>query len=146
MATHSSILAWRIPRTEETDRLQSTGSQRVGHDCATSLSLFPFILAITLYQLQCICSKLRSGSQSGPQAVCEFLKKSFKRGIFQKFYKVMQLSIFSFIFQFVNMIYLRKEHSRAIELIKMPGNITNRRGLNELELVHGQMKKLMVFS
>ena len=30
--THSSILAWRIPWTEESDRLQSTGSQRVGHD------------------------------------------------------------------------------------------------------------------
>ena len=28
MATHSSILAWRIPWTEEPDRLQSTGSQR----------------------------------------------------------------------------------------------------------------------
>ena len=32
MATHSSILAWRIPCTEEAGRLQSTGSQRVGHD------------------------------------------------------------------------------------------------------------------
>ena len=32
MATHSSILAWRIPRTEEPGGLQSTGSQRVGHD------------------------------------------------------------------------------------------------------------------
>ena len=32
MATHSSILAWRIPWTEERGRLQSTGSQRVGHD------------------------------------------------------------------------------------------------------------------
>ena len=32
MATHSSILAWKIPWTEETGRLQSTGSQRVGHD------------------------------------------------------------------------------------------------------------------
>ena len=32
MATHSSIPAWRIPRTEETGGLQSTGSQRVGHD------------------------------------------------------------------------------------------------------------------
>ena len=37
MATHSSILAWRIPWTEEPGRLQSTGSQRVGHDWATSL-------------------------------------------------------------------------------------------------------------
>ena len=32
MATHSSILAWKIPWTEETGGLQSTGSQRVGHD------------------------------------------------------------------------------------------------------------------
>ena len=32
MATHSSILAWRIPWTEEPGPLQSTGSQRVGHD------------------------------------------------------------------------------------------------------------------
>ena len=39
IATHSSILAWRIPWTEEPGRLQSTGSQRVGHDWATSLSL-----------------------------------------------------------------------------------------------------------
>ena len=32
MATHSSILAWRIPWTEEPGRLQSMGSHRVGHD------------------------------------------------------------------------------------------------------------------
>ena len=31
MATHSSILAWRIPWTEKPDRLQSMGSQRVGY-------------------------------------------------------------------------------------------------------------------
>ena len=32
MATHSSILAWRIPRTEEPGGLQSMQAQRVGHD------------------------------------------------------------------------------------------------------------------
>ena len=32
MATHSSILAWKIPWTEEPGRLESMGSQRVGHD------------------------------------------------------------------------------------------------------------------
>ena len=37
MATHSCILAWRIPWTEEPGRPQSIGSQRVGHDLATSL-------------------------------------------------------------------------------------------------------------
>ena len=36
MAIHSSILAWRIPWTEKPSRLQSTGSQRVRHDWATS--------------------------------------------------------------------------------------------------------------
>ena len=35
MATHSSILAWKIPWAEEPGGLQSTGSQRVGHDLAT---------------------------------------------------------------------------------------------------------------
>ena len=39
MAPHSSTLAWKIPWTEERGRLQSMGSQRVGHDWATSLSL-----------------------------------------------------------------------------------------------------------
>ena len=37
MATHSSILAWRIPQTEEPGRLQSTWSQRVGNDLATNI-------------------------------------------------------------------------------------------------------------
>ena len=36
MATHSSILAWRIPWMEEPGGLQSTGSQRVGHDWETN--------------------------------------------------------------------------------------------------------------
>ena len=43
MAPYSSTLAWKIPWTEEPGRLQSMGSQRVGHDWATSLSLFTFL-------------------------------------------------------------------------------------------------------
>ena len=39
MAPHSSILAWRIPWMEGPGGLQSTGSQRVGHNLVTSLSL-----------------------------------------------------------------------------------------------------------
>jgi len=35
MATHSSILAWEIPQTEEPERLQSTRVARVSHDIAT---------------------------------------------------------------------------------------------------------------
>ena len=38
--THSSTLAWKIPWMEEHSRLKSMGSQRVGHDSETSLSLF----------------------------------------------------------------------------------------------------------
>ena len=39
MPTHSSTLAWKIPWMEEPGGLQSMGSQRVGHDSMTSLSL-----------------------------------------------------------------------------------------------------------
>ena len=50
MATHSSILAWRIPWIEEPGQMQSTGSQRVGHDWVTSL-----IKDICIgYQYKCI--------------------------------------------------------------------------------------------
>ena len=54
MATHSSIPAWRIPWTEEPGGLQSTGSQRVGHDWATSLThslclFLPFLLVHNMF-------------------------------------------------------------------------------------------------
>ena len=39
MATHSSILAWEIPWTEEPGRLQSMGHQRVGHDLETKQTI-----------------------------------------------------------------------------------------------------------
>ena len=40
MATYSSILAWRIPETEEPGGLQSLGSQRIGHDSVTNTFTF----------------------------------------------------------------------------------------------------------
>ena len=43
MAPHSSTLAWKIPWMEEPGGLQSMGLLRVGHDLATSLSLFTFM-------------------------------------------------------------------------------------------------------
>ena len=43
MATHFSTLAWKIPWLEESGRLESMGSQRVGRNWATSLSLFHFL-------------------------------------------------------------------------------------------------------
>ena len=44
MAIHSSTLAWKMLWTEEPDRLQSMGSQRVRHDWVTSLSLYCILL------------------------------------------------------------------------------------------------------
>ena len=51
MATHSSILTWRIPWMEEPGGLQSTGSQRFGHDWATSLSLSLSLCWLSKYRL-----------------------------------------------------------------------------------------------
>ena len=42
MATHSSNLAWEIPRTEEPGGLQSSGSQRVGRDLVTEEQQFQY--------------------------------------------------------------------------------------------------------
>ena len=56
MAPHSSTLAWKIPWTQESGRLQSMGSLRVGHDWVTSLSLFTFMHWRRKWQpLQCSC-------------------------------------------------------------------------------------------
>ena len=52
MATHSSILAWRIPGMEETRGWQSTVSQRIRHDWPTSLSLSNYIyICVCVYIL-----------------------------------------------------------------------------------------------
>ena len=45
MATHSSILAWRIPRTEKPDGLQSVGSHRVMTECLGTLISWALTLA-----------------------------------------------------------------------------------------------------
>ena len=50
MATHSSVLAWEIPWTEETSGLQSMGSQRVRHNLATEqqqIKIIPRMIIIT---------------------------------------------------------------------------------------------------
>ena len=67
MAIHSSTLAWKIPWTEKPGRLQSMGSQRIGHDWATSLSL------VTL-------SPLESGGLSIVQTSKPRLQLSFPKG------------------------------------------------------------------
>ena len=52
-ATHSSILAWRTPWTEESGRLQSMGSQRVGHNWATFTCLLQHLCFISRLPLLC---------------------------------------------------------------------------------------------
>ena len=51
MATHSSTPAWKTPWMEEPGRLQSMESQRVGHDWATSLSLWDFYQILELWKI-----------------------------------------------------------------------------------------------
>ena len=74
MATHSSILAWRIPWTEEPAGLQSMRSQRAGHDLVTeqyrvlrltpkvSLSCFPIRVSISNWP-HCSCRGARTSYQ-----------------------------------------------------------------------------------
>ena len=71
MATHSSILAWEIPWMEEPGDLQPTGSQRVRHDWATSLSLSLTSLGnfISSKRLLCISNQL-------PRSLQKFAKAS----------------------------------------------------------------------
>ena len=61
MATHPSILAWKIPWTEVPGRLQSMGSQRGRHDWATSLSLFSLSLDSKSSLAPATCSVFQRG-------------------------------------------------------------------------------------
>ena len=59
MATHSSILAWRIPWTEKPGRLQFTGWQRIGHDWAHEHSLVVLVWDFSYSSVRC-CLGLQS--------------------------------------------------------------------------------------
>ena len=54
MATHSSILAWKIPQPEEPGRLQFMGSQRVGRDQVTTHSTALTRFTFNTYLLNCV--------------------------------------------------------------------------------------------
>ena len=72
MATHSSILSWKIPWTEEPDRLQSMGSQRVGHGCDFTFTFSLFLEGSFLsFHLPTFLSSL--GSQINGQNLRIFL-------------------------------------------------------------------------
>ena len=71
MATHSSILAWRIPWTQEPGRLESMGSQRIGHNFATKQCKnqpLPF----TSFTISCFIWKIISDNVY----MCEFITMS----------------------------------------------------------------------
>ena len=72
MATHSSILAWKIPWTEEPGRLQSVGSQRVRKDWVISISLSfsPLTLSISASQAINFLDSVASASQT--RLYCKF--------------------------------------------------------------------------
>ena len=65
MAPHSSTLAWKNPWMEKPGRLQSMGSLRVGHDWATSLSLFTFMHWRRKWQPTPVCSCLENPRDGG---------------------------------------------------------------------------------
>ena len=65
MATHSSTLAWKIPWMEKAGRLQSMGSQRVGHDFTTTTTtkllsalqkIMSLVLQVYIYACMCVLS------------------------------------------------------------------------------------------
>ena len=52
MISHSNVLAWRIPRTEEPGKLESIGSQRVGHDRSDLVCVCVCVRSVTSNSLQ----------------------------------------------------------------------------------------------
>jgi len=71
LATHLSILAWRIPWTEEPGRLQSMGSQWVGHDWATNTNISNVAFLLTL---SCFKSRTMSWFKAGCQLLPLYLE------------------------------------------------------------------------
>ena len=65
MATHSSILGWKIPHMEKHGRLQSMGSQRVGHNWETSLSVVA-AAAKSLQSCLTLCDPINGSPPGSP--------------------------------------------------------------------------------
>ena len=86
MATHFSILAWRIPWTGEPGRLQSMGSQRVGHDWENLTFCFDFHVTVTL--LSCLFQRFKAN----PSLLFLFLSHVYTQFI-ALMLKVSQLTV-----------------------------------------------------
>ena len=101
MSTHSSTLPWKIPWTERPGRLQSMGSQRVGHDWATSLQL-RFVLWPLLWS-----TWRKSHIYLKEMWVVWFLDELFYRYQISSFVLIFCLrSLFSFVFYLFIDIYV----------------------------------------
>ena len=82
--THSSTLSWKIPWTEKPGRLQSMGSQRVGHDWATSLSMktnwnINFLWAGTVFT--CFCFFLKAPNIAMDFCLCTDVTFVYLNGV-----------------------------------------------------------------
>ena len=68
MATHSSIIAWRIPWTKEPSRLQSTESQKVRHNWAPHTRMYEIYISICIYG--CFCATMTSNLIHEAENIC----------------------------------------------------------------------------
>ena len=81
MATRSSIPAWRIPEMEKPGRLQSMGSQRVGHDWTTSLHFFKLVkVKVESFSPATLCNPVGCVHGIFQAKVLEWVAISFSRG------------------------------------------------------------------
>ena len=80
MATHSSILAWRNPWTEEPGGLQNMGSQRVGHDWGTNTRYVIQLLRVSVTTRGCLILVSRLVIRTSPPfKVVQFTRKTKRR-------------------------------------------------------------------
>ena len=84
MATHSNVLTWRIPWTEEPGGLRSIGSQRVGHDesdlaCVHSFTRYLYDCISQIDMVRFLYSKFYKGKR-GQLDMVRFLYSSFYKG------------------------------------------------------------------
>ena len=84
VATHSSIRAWRMPWTQERGRLQSMGSQRVGHDVVTEHACIHHRdhIADPSCSSLCLTPRVDGGSHSGPPVLTEHVSYHLEKACF----------------------------------------------------------------
>jgi len=92
MATHSSILAWRILRTEKPGRLQSLGSQRVGHDSCSLGGLSPVISPRCPYKLTSIKQSFIWGG-----LLCFFKGNGKQKIVLSYLFSLRQLALYCWL-------------------------------------------------